>query len=206
MDASRSRLPGRNLLVDLAARDDLRLPKLPGLLQVHPELWRRPEIPRKPQRGIRAHASLAVQDHRHPVHRYAQRLRKRVGRQSRARRVRRAGLRPDAPPSCRSSRSCQVPSVIIDDLHIVWSVVRPTEADAPLRVAPNAVLTGVVAPKCFQPIARQRGKVAERFRAVQQDQTARRLSGEALKRRDALTSEESSRLTVSEASYHARRV
>ena len=85
-------------------------------------------------------------------------------------------------------------------------VVLPTEADAPLRVDPNAVLTGAVAPQCFQPIARQRGKVAERLRAVQQDQTARRLSGEALKCRDALTLEETSRLPVSEASYHAHRL
>ena len=45
------------------------------------------------------------------------------------------------------------------------------------------MLTGAVAPQCLQPIARQRGKVAERLRAVQQDQTARRLIGEALKRR-----------------------
>ena len=82
-----------------------------------------------------------------------------------------------------------MPSVIIDDLHIVRPVLCPTEADAPLHVDPNAVLTGAVAPQRFQPVARQRGKVPERLRAVQQDQTAYRLSGEALKSRDALTLE-----------------
>ncbi len=109
---------------------------------------------------------------------------------TRARQVRRAGFRRDAPASCRSLRSCQAPSVIIHDLHVTWPVVRPPEADTPLHVDPNAVLIDAVAPQHFQPVARQCGRVSERLGAVRQDQSARRPIGEALKRRDALPLEE----------------
>ena len=92
--------------------------------------------------------------------------------------------------------------MIVDDR----PVVRPTEADAPLHTDPNAVLTGTVAPQHFQPIARQRGQVTERLSTVKQDQTAHRLSGEALKGGDALTLKEASRLPVFAASDPAGRL
>ena len=41
-------VPGRDLLGDLTTRLDLRAAKLPGLLQIQPELRRRPEVPGQP--------------------------------------------------------------------------------------------------------------------------------------------------------------
>ena len=93
-------------------------------------------------------------------------------------------------------------SVIVHDLDIARPVVGPTEADTPLHVDPNAVLTGAVASQCFQPVTRQRGQVAERLRAVQQGQPAHRLIEKAVKRRDTPPLEEPSRPPVFEASYH----
>ena len=76
------------------------------------------------------------------------------------------------------------------------------EADAPLLIDPNAVLTDAVAAQRFQPVARQRGKVSKRLRAVQQNQAARRLTGEGLKCRNALPLEEAPRRPILEAAYH----
>ena len=89
--------------------------------------------------------------------------------------------------------------MIVHDLDVAWPFVRPPEADAPLRVDPDAVLTGTVAAQRFEPVARQPCKVQKRLRAVQQNQSARGLAGEALKCRNALPLEKAARVPVPEA-------
>ena len=94
--------------------------------------------------------------------------------------------------------------MIIDDLYVAWPIVGPSEADAPLRVYANAVLSGAVAAQGLKPVARQCREIAERFSAVQHDQSSGRLIGEPVKRCDALSLEEAPRPSILEAAYHAR--
>ena len=94
-------------------------------------------------------------------------------------------------------------SLIIHDLHAARPFFCPTDADAPLRVDQNTVLTGAVTAQCFQLIARQRGKVAKRHCAVQKNQSTHGVIGEALKRRGALPLEEAARISIPETPNHA---
>ena len=55
----------------------------------------------------------------------------------------------------------KTPSAIIHDFYVARPFIRLSEADAPLRFDPNTVLPGAVAAQRFQPVARQRGKVAK---------------------------------------------
>src|SRR5690625_6710676 len=55
-------------------------------------------------------------------------------------------------------------SVIVNDLHLLRSGVRPYEADPPLVVDPDAALTGTVAFQCFEPGARRDTEVVEHLR------------------------------------------
>ena len=93
-----------------------------------------------------------------------------------------------------------MPLVIVYDRDVQRPVVGPTEANAPPSVDRNAVLAGAIAAQCFQPVASEGGHVAQRFRAVQQGQSAHRLIRETVKRRDPPTFEETSSLPVLEAS------
>jgi hypothetical protein len=50
---------------------------------------------------------------------------------------------------------CILLLVIIDDFHIKRVPVFPTEANTPLIVEPNRILTGAVSSKRFEPEARR---------------------------------------------------
>jgi hypothetical protein len=58
------------------------------------------------------------------------------------------------------------PPVIVDDFHIVGIAGTPTEADAPLIVDPDTVLTGPVAFQRFQPIAGRNTQKVEAGRSI----------------------------------------
>jgi hypothetical protein len=45
--------------------------------------------------------------------------------------------------------------VVVDDLHVGWARLGPLEANAPLIIDANAVLTFTVTGQCFKAIARR---------------------------------------------------
>ena len=61
----RDRLSGRHLLSDCSTNFDFRAPEFPGLLQVKPELWRRPKITREPECRIRRYPVRPVENPNH---------------------------------------------------------------------------------------------------------------------------------------------
>ncbi len=65
-------LPGLDPRDDLGVPLNLRPAQLPGLLEVQPQLRRRPEIPRQRQRRVGRHSPLTVQDLCNPVHRFGE--------------------------------------------------------------------------------------------------------------------------------------
>src|SRR5699024_1455655 len=73
-------------------------------------------------------------------------------------------------PSMKSSMSTSpgwigsILSVVVNDLHLLWSGVGPHEADPPLVVDPDAVLTSSVAFESLEPIAGRDPEVLERLR------------------------------------------
>ena len=55
--------------------------------------------------------------------------------------------------------------MIVNDLHLLWSSVRPREADPPLVVDSDAVLTDSTALERFEPVAWWNPKIIECFRS-----------------------------------------
>ena len=76
------------------------------------------------------------------------------------------------------------------------------EADAPLSVDPNTVLTGTVTPQILQPAARKGGEVPERLRAIKQSEATCGLFGEAMECRDPMALKETARFPILEALDH----
>jgi hypothetical protein len=56
--------------------------------------------------------------------------------------------------------------MIINDFHVMRIAVYPAEADSPLIVDPNAILTGAIAREFFQSIAWRHAQVVERLRRI----------------------------------------
>jgi len=52
--------------------------------------------------------------------------------------------------------------VVVNYLRLLWSGVRPYEADAPLVIDPDAVLTDAIAFQSFEPISGRNPQVIER--------------------------------------------
>ena len=186
-----------------AAHRDLRAAQVVGLLQVQPDLWSRPEIARQPERRVGSDAAVPLQDCGDAVHWHAKRLGQRVGRQvERCEFVTQDLARMHRTHAVLGRHRLLHSLVVIHNFHVVWPVGRPPEADAPLRVDPNAVLPGPDAPERFQSIARQSRQVVERVGAVQQRESAHGLVREPLKRRDPVALEEPPRVSILEASNH----
>lgn len=60
-------------------------------------------------------------------------------------------------------------SMVVDDLHSVRIPILPLEADAPLIVDPDSVLTGADASKLLEPIARWNAQIFKRFSGIDRD-------------------------------------
>lgn len=73
-----------------------------------------------------------------------------------------------------------LPSVVVDDLDILRSGGRPSEADAPLPVDADAVGAGSLALELLQPIARRNSEVVEGLSGVQDQQLSQRHALRAL--------------------------
>ena len=65
---------------DTRARVDLGPPNLPSLLQIHPELRGRVEVPTEAERGVRGDPALRVEDCRYAVRGDVDRLGQRIRR------------------------------------------------------------------------------------------------------------------------------
>ena len=52
--------------------------------------------------------------------------------------------------------------MVINDFNIVWSILFPAKTDSPLRIDPDAMLTGSVSSHHLQPIAAQTCKIIKR--------------------------------------------
>ena len=63
-------------------------------------------------------------------------------------------------------------SVVIDDFHVVRIAVTPAEADAPLVIDPNAVLSFAFAFERLQPVCRGNTQIVERGRGIEHAQLA----------------------------------
>lgn len=59
-------------------------------------------------------------------------------------------------------------SVVIDALHVGWSLVGPAKADPKLVVHSNRVLPHAIAPERFEPVARRCQQVPKRNRVVEE--------------------------------------
>ena len=68
--------------------------------------------------------------------------------------------------------------MIVDDLHIDGAVTSPYEADAPLFIDANRMLSLAVAFERLQTIARRHPQIAERFRVVQHVELSSRYFGD----------------------------
>jgi hypothetical protein len=87
---------------------------------------------------------------------------------------------------------------MVDDLHIVRSIVAPHETDAPLFIDPDAMLPAPITGQCLEMIARDAADGGEGRRGMEYRQSAFRLRGEGLELPDALAGEESCRSLVAE--------
>ena len=65
------------------------------------------------------------------------------------------------------TRHFRPPLVVIDDLDCGRAAIGPDEADAPLTIDADAVLTSPVALECFQTIARRNAQELQRCGGVQ---------------------------------------
>src|SRR5699024_1708955 len=63
-------------------------------------------------------------------------------------------------------------SVVVNDLHLLRSGVGPREADPPLVVDPDAVLSGAIALEGLEPVSRRDAEVFERLRGPHLTQLA----------------------------------
>jgi hypothetical protein len=94
--------------------------------------------------------------------------------------------------------------VIVRDLDVVGVSFAPDEADAPLIVDPDAVLTRPISPKSFQTIARRHFKILERGRRIQDPQLSKTHSRHIrTEPPDRMPLEEPSGILVSKALDHA---
>ena len=97
--------------------------------------------------------------------------------------------------------------MVVYDLDIVRIAIRPSEANPPLIVDPNAVLAGTIAFELLQPVPRWNAKVIEGFGSIDHSQLAEhgalhigRIAA------DALAPEESLRVPVAKAPDHLRKL
>jgi len=93
--------------------------------------------------------------------------------------------------------------MVVDNLHVVCVPDAPAEADAPLIVDTNAVLTCPGASEFLETIARRDSEVCQPFRCVQDQEPAERSTlNLARKPSDRLATKESLGVTVAEALDH----
>lgn len=94
--------------------------------------------------------------------------------------------------------------MIVNYLHVIRSIVRPPEANSPLMVDPNAVLTVAVACEQFKPVSAYPSEDLQGLSAIEVVQTAHRLTGEGLEGRNPLAVKQTLGISISERLDHCK--
>jgi hypothetical protein len=96
--------------------------------------------------------------------------------------------------------------MIIHNLHLVWAILTPHKAHAPLVIDPNAVLPLPVPMQGFQAIAWQPGQVCQAGSTVQDLQASLSLSLHSLEAAYSLAIVEGFGVLITKALDHGRRI
>ena len=170
-------------------------------LKIQPELLSRPEVAAEPQRGVGRDGSRSMHDLVDTSWRDADVLGQAIlGQTERFQEI----LQEDFTRVDRVQLArCHEASVIINDLDFVRVTVGPPEADAPLVVDANAVLSGSVTLQFFQAVSRWDPQVVERVRCVENDQLSEHgVAERSRKAPNGLSGEQPLGISVSEALDH----
>ena len=93
--------------------------------------------------------------------------------------------------------------VVVDDLDVECIGNAPHEADAPLVVDADTVLTGAISLQGFETIARGNAKVGEGIGRIENDELAKRDALETCRQpAQAMTVKERFRVGIAEGTYH----
>jgi hypothetical protein len=98
------------------------------------------------------------------------------------------------------------PSVIVHNRHVGCVNADPTEANPPLIVDPNAVLSAPISSKRFQTIPWNRNQIGERSSRVQVVQLSLRYGSDPLEFPAEFTARDLLGLPIQEAPNHASRI
>jgi hypothetical protein len=98
-------------------------------------------------------------------------------------------------------------SVVVNDLHLLWSSVRPHEADPPLVVDPDAVLSDSIALERFESVSGRNAEVLKHRRRSHLTKFAQRHPVDPrINRPHALTTPQMFGVLATERSDHDARV
>jgi hypothetical protein len=93
--------------------------------------------------------------------------------------------------------------VIVDNFHIVSVAIGPGEADPPLVIDADAVLTLAIAAKLLKPITRRRAQILERLGGVKDDEFAQHDAAKVSRKPpNRLPLEQALGVTIGEAPDH----
>ena len=94
--------------------------------------------------------------------------------------------------------------MVVNDLHLLWASARPSEADAPLGVDPDAVLTGPITFQRLEPVAGRSPQIVQDSCGTHLAKLAqRRPSYARIDGRDTLTTPQKFGVFTPERSDHA---
>lgn len=96
--------------------------------------------------------------------------------------------------------------MIIHNLHLVWTILPPHEAHAPLVIDPDAVLPPPVAMQRFQAIAGKSGQVCQTGSAVQDLQPSLSLRLHSLEATHPLAIEQGFSILIMKGVEHVGRI
>lgn len=154
-------------VVEFGVRDA----KIVVRLQIDPELRRGLEVPAKPQRGVGSDAALTATDFLDPVARHTQG----PGEFPRCQLVLGHEVVPEDFPGMDRARLVTTHgntlSVVIGNFNVEGVTVFPDEANAPLLIDTNAVLSFAVTPQSFKIVRWRHPKVVECDGRIQLRQT-----------------------------------
>lgn len=93
--------------------------------------------------------------------------------------------------------------MVVDDLDGERVAVVPAEADPPLGIDPDAVLTETISAQGFEAIPGRHSKIGQRFRSMQHQKPSTPYSLDPGESRDPVVREQLLRLTTPKLPYHA---
>ena len=89
--------------------------------------------------------------------------------------------------------------MVVNDLNPFWTSIAPLEADTPLIIDSDTVLSCSITAQMLEPVARRNPKILETTRGVNLPQLAQRNASDArVKGRDSLPRKQALSLTIPE--------